>query len=177
MRRLLFVLPVVVFAALAAWLGLGLRHDPRDLPSTLIDKPVPDFALPPLPGHERGLSRADLAGGEVRIVNFFASWCVPCRAEHPLLARLAEREGLAVYGINYKDKPADALGFLARLGDPYRQIGADAAGRVAIDFGVYGVPETFVVDRAGTIRLRFAGPLTPQAVEDTILPLVRELAR
>jgi cytochrome c biogenesis protein CcmG/thiol:disulfide interchange protein DsbE len=113
----------------------------------------------------------------VVVINFFASWCVPCRVEHPLLMRLASREKLALVGIAYKDKPEDSQRFLAGLGDPYARIAVDRAGRTGIDFGLYGVPETYVVDRAGHIRKRFVGPLTPEAIDRELLPLIRELGK
>lgn len=176
--RLWFALPLAVFAALAAVFAylLVTDHDPAALPSTLIDRPAPAFALPPLREGGPGLSRDDL-GGRVVLVNFFASWCVPCRAEHPLLTRLAAEKGITVLGINYKDKPEDARAWLDRLGDPYAAIGIDPDGRAAIEWGIYGVPETFVVDPEGRVRLRHAGPLMPKDVETTILPLVERLSR
>jgi len=175
-RRLwLYVLPLAVFAAVAAFLGWGLTRDARVLPSALIDKPAPEFALPPIPGRDdHGFSRADL-GGEPMLVNVWASWCVPCRAEHPIITRLAEEEGVIVHGINYKDQPADAKAFLDQLGDPFTRIGQDRDGRVAIEWGVYGVPETFVIDRQGRIRYKHVGPTMPRDIERTILPLLREL--
>ncbi len=179
-RRLLYLLPLVAFLGVAFYFYLGLGRDPQQLPSALIGKPVPEFALPPLPGRETaatdpGLRTANLTAGEVVLVNVFASWCIPCRAEHPLLTRIAEETGTTVHAINYKDKPEEALAWLQRLGDPYARIGADRDGRVAIEWGVYGVPETFVVDGAGIIRYRFAGPLHPGEVEDRLLPLLKEL--
>jgi cytochrome c biogenesis protein CcmG/thiol:disulfide interchange protein DsbE len=174
MRRLIYLLPVVLFVALAAYLAKGLTQDPRKLPSALIDKPAPEFALPGL-GERQGVASTDLAG-EVTLVNFFASWCVPCRVEHPLLMRLAEEGKVKLYGIAYKDKPEDAEKLLAQLGDPYRRIGVDRDGRVAIDFGVYGVPETYVIDRDGRIRFRQVGPLTPEDYEKTVVPLLQQLA-
>lgn len=174
-RWWLYLLPLVLFAAIAGFLGWGLTRDARVLPSALIDKPAPEFALPPIPGRdERGFSRADL-GGEPMLVNVWASWCVPCRAEHPILTRLAEEEGVVVHGINYKDQVADAQAFLRQLGDPFTRIGRDRDGRVAIEWGVYGVPETFVVDREGRIRYKHVGPMMPRDVERKILPLLREL--
>ncbi|MCC7272444.1 MAG: DsbE family thiol:disulfide interchange protein [Alphaproteobacteria bacterium] len=161
MRRLVYLLPALVFALVAAYLLAGLSLDPRALPSALIDKPAPSFDLPALGDVAPGLGTADL-GGEVALVNVFASWCVPCRAEHPLLMRLAAEKGVPVYGIAHKDKPADAMRFLERLGNPYRRIGVDADGRASIEWGVYGVPETFVIDRAGRIRHRHVGALGPQ---------------
>jgi len=174
-RRLLFILPVVVFLALGAAFYLSLAHDPSIVPSALIDKPVPQFALPALLDGGAGLASDDLKGSVV-VVNVFASWCVPCRAEHPLLMRLA-KEGVELVGIDYKDRPEDARRWLDNLGDPYKRIGADREGAVAIDWGVYGVPETFVVDRDATIRYKQVGPLSAGDVNDTILPLVRRLAR
>ncbi len=175
-RRLLFLLPVAVFLAVAAAFLWGLQpgRDPSLVPSAMIDEPAPEFALPPVEGLDRpGLARADL-GGEVSLVNVFASWCVPCQAEHPLLTELTERTGVPLYGINFKDKAADAVAWLERLGNPYARVGADA-GRAAIEWGVYGVPETFVIDRAGRIRYHHRGPLVPELIESDILPLLREL--
>ncbi|NNG03741.1 MAG: DsbE family thiol:disulfide interchange protein [Inquilinus sp.] len=177
MRRLLYLLPLAVFGAVVAWMAVPLitGDDPRDLPSALIDRPAPDFALPGLPPAD-GLATADL-GGEVVLVNFFASWCVPCLAEHPLLTRLAREEGIIIHAVNYKDAPEAATGWLVRHGNPYARIGADRDGRVGIEWGVSGVPETFVVDRDGRIRKRYTGPLTPAQVEAELLPLLRELGR
>ena len=174
-RRLLFLLPAFIFVGVGIGLAVGLTRDPSTLPSALIDKPVPMFELPAIAGRDAGgFSSADLEG-RVSLVNVFASWCVPCRVEHPLLLALAE-EGVPIYGINYKDPADKANEWLAELGDPYRAIGADAQGRVAIDWGVYGVPETFVVDPEGRIRHRHVGPLQPQDLEATIRPLLAELA-
>jgi cytochrome c biogenesis protein CcmG/thiol:disulfide interchange protein DsbE len=177
MRRALFLLPVALFLVLAGYFTLELRsgRDPHELPSALIDKPAPAFALAGLAGAP-GLDRATL-GAQVTLVNFFASWCVPCRLEHPLLMSLAAETKAPLYGIAYKDKPADAERFLAQLGDPYRRIGLDEAGSVGIDFGVYGVPETFVIDKAGRIRLRHVGPLTEEDVAKELLPLIKKLGR
>ena len=173
-RRALFVLPILLLVGLAVMFAVGLRHDPSIVPSVLIDKPVPDFDLPPLLEDKPGLATADL-NGQVALVNVFASWCIPCRIEHPMFMRLAEKGEVPVYGINYKDAPADAKRWLAELGDPYTRIGADRDGRAGIEWGVYGVPETFVVDGTGTIRFKHVGPLTAEVLEDTIMPLVREL--
>ena len=177
MRRLFYVLPVVLFLALAAYFGLALRpgYDPQVLPSAMIDKPLPEFDLAALIGNDK-LS-TDALKGHVVVINFFASWCVPCRLEHPILMRLATEEKLPLYGIAYKDKPADTKQLLAQTGDPYRGIGVDADGRTGIDFGVYGVPETYVIDKSGHIRKRFVGPLTAEAVNRELLPLVKELER
>ena len=173
-RPILFILPVALFALVGAFLALGLTRDPGTLPSALVGKPVPIFRLPPLPGRdERGFASSDV-GGQPMLINVFASWCVPCRIEQPVLEGLAAR-GVVIQGINYKDKPADAIAWLAELGDPFQRIGADRDGRVGIEFGVYGVPETYVIDREGRIAYRFVGPLQPRDVEETILPLLEKL--
>ena len=180
MRRLFYILPAAAFvltAAAFAWmlyLGQFMGRDPSILPSTLIDKPAPIFSLPTLRDDGPGLSSTDLVG-RVSVVNVFASWCVPCRAEHPLLMRLHEEGAAALYGINYKDAREDAIAWLDRLGDPYDRIGADRDGRVAIDWGVYGVPETFILDGEGRIRYKHVGPITPADYEDVILPIIEEL--
>jgi cytochrome c biogenesis protein CcmG/thiol:disulfide interchange protein DsbE len=173
MRRLLYLIPVLVFAAVGVGLAVGLTRDPGTLPSALIDRPVPEFELPGLEGDE-GLSSADLEG-RVSLVNVFASWCVPCRVEHPVLMRLAE-EGVPIFGINYKDPPDQAKAWLAELGNPFEKIGADRDGRVGIEWGVYGVPETFVVDAKGRIRHRHVGPIQARDLERTLLPLLAELS-
>jgi cytochrome c biogenesis protein CcmG, thiol:disulfide interchange protein DsbE len=175
-RRLLYVLPVLVFVGVGIGLAVGLTRDPGTLPSALIDKPVPAFELPPIEGMPgAGLSSADLKG-EVNLLNVFASWCVPCRAEHPLLMALAER-GVVINGIDYKDPAEQAAEWLHELGNPFARIGADRGGRVAIDFGVYGVPETFVIDREGRIRHKHVGPLQARDLEETLLPLLERLGR
>ena len=157
-RGWMYLLPAALFALLAVGFYGGLETDTTVLPSPLIDQPAPEFALPPLAGGGAGFSSADL-NGKVSLVNVFASWCVPCRAEHPVLNALAQSKRVPIYGINYKDKPEAARAWIAELGNPYKRIGADN-GRVAIDWGVYGVPETFVVDREGRIRYKHVGPLT-----------------
>ncbi len=172
--RLRFVLPVVLFAGVAAALAVGLTLKPGELPSALLDKPVPEFDLPAVRGRPRGLASAELTG-EVRLVNFFASWCLACRIEHPLLNRLTEEGIVPVYGINYKDKPEDARAWLDRLGDPYVRAGADVPGRVGIDWGVYGLPETFVVDGRGRIVYKHVGAISARDLEETILPIVESL--
>jgi cytochrome c biogenesis protein CcmG/thiol:disulfide interchange protein DsbE len=173
--RLWYLLPLLAFGGLAVALYFGLGRSPEELPSTLIGQPVPEFALPPLPPRSDGLSDEDFAHGEVVVVNVFASWCGPCRLEHPLLVKLAEQ--FPIYGINYKDRPEDARKFLDELGDPYARIGVDESGRAAIDWGVYGVPETFVVDGEGRIRHKHIGYLTAEAVNETLRPLIEELSR
>lgn len=176
MRRALFLLPLALFLVLAGYFVLALRpgYDPHELPSAMIDKEAPAFDLPGLNGE--GIARDTLKGGPV-LINFFASWCVPCRVEHPLLMRLAEHDHVPLYGIDYKDRPEDATKLLAELGDPYRRIGVDRDGRVGLDFGVYGVPETYVLDATGHIRKRFVGPLTAEQVDKELLPLLRALRK
>jgi len=174
-RGWIFLLPAVVFALLAAGFYVGLGIDSNVLPSALIDQPAPDFKLPPLQGEERGFSSADLQG-HVSLVNFFASWCTPCRAEHAVLKALAQSKRVPIFGIDYKDKHDVALAWIGELGNPYTRIGTDD-GRVGIDWGVYGVPETFIVDKNGRIRYKHVGPLTEADVARTILPLVARLER
>jgi cytochrome c biogenesis protein CcmG/thiol:disulfide interchange protein DsbE len=155
-------------------LGWALAHNPREIPSALIGKPVPQFNLSPVQGRALGLSSADLVG-EVSLVNVFASWCVACREEHPLFMQLKAGGVVPIHGLNYKDQPDNATRWLNTLGDPYTRTGADRDGRVAIDWGVYGVPETFVVTKDGRIAHKHIGPITPKEIEQTILPLVRRL--
>jgi len=178
MRRLVYILPLLAFLGVASYLASGLTRDPQVLPSALIDKPVPSFSLPPLPGREPavGLADGDLADGQVQLVNVFASWCAPCRAEQPELLRLSRELKLPINGIAYKDKPEDSLAFLKGLGDPYKRVGVDRDGRAGIEWGVYGVPETYVIDGRGRVRYRHVGPLNPGDVEQFILPAV-EAAR
>lgn len=166
--------PVAVFVALIALLGVGLTLDPRELPSALMNKPVPQFELPPVKGRSAGLASADLRG-QVSVVNVFASWCTACRDEHPLWMDLSARRALVAHGLNYKDRPDDAARWLAELGDPYVRTGADLDGRAGIEWGVYGVPETFIVDKRGVIRDKIIGAITPAIVENRLLPLVRRL--
>ena len=169
-----FLVPIAIFAGIGVLLYLGLFRDPSLVPSPLIGKPVPEFALGPVQGRTLGLSSEDLRE-EVTLVNVFASWCVACRDEHPLFLVL-EREGVVpIHGLNYKDAPADAAAWLDALGDPYTRIGADLDGRVGLDWGVYGVPETFVVDGNGRIAYKHIGPVTPRVLDEIILPLVRGL--
>jgi cytochrome c biogenesis protein CcmG/thiol:disulfide interchange protein DsbE len=175
MRKAFYLLPLLAFLTLVTWFALALRpnHDPQILPSALIDKPAPPFDLATLNGGpDLALSRLR---GQVVLVNFFASWCAPCRIEHPILMRLAAQDRVAMYGIDYKDRPEDAKRILAQLGDPYHAVGLDPDGTTGIDFGVYGVPETYVIDKTGRIRKRFVGPLTEDALQQELLPLLQQL--
>jgi len=170
------ILPLLLFVGISIFLAIGLTRDPREVPSPLIGKPVPAFLLPPVRGRLLGLATADLKGG-VSLVNVFASWCVACRSEHPLLMQI-QREGIVpVHGLNYKDQPDDAARWLDEMGDPYTRTGADLDGRVAIDWGVYGVPETFVIDREGRIAYKVIGPISPAVWNETLLPLIQKLQR
>ena len=165
-------MPLLVFAGLAVLFGVGLTLNPREVPSPLIGKPVPEFRLAPVKGRTLGLASADLRG-EVSIVNVFASWCVECRAEHPLWMQLKADGVVPLHGLNYKDRPDDAAAWLAELGDPYSRTGADLDGRVGIEWGVYGVPETFVVDGKGVVVYKHVGPISPEALEAKVLPAIR----
>jgi len=173
-RRWLLLAPLAVFVVIGVFLAAGLSLDPRNIPSALIGKQVPEFSLPPVLGHSLGLSTADLKG-EVSLVNVFASWCVACREEHPLLMQIGREGLLPLHGLDYKDPPAAAARWLNDMGDPYVRTGADIDGRVAIDWGVYGVPETFVVDRDGRIVYKHIGAITPAVWEKTLLPMIRKL--
>ncbi len=173
-KRLMFLVPIVGFSVLAVALGIGLTLTPDEVPSALLGKPVPQFSLPPVQGRKLGLATADLKG-EVSLVNVFASWCVACRDEHPLLMALRERQVVAIHGLNYKDAPDDAAQWLDSLGDPYTRTGADRDGRAGIEWGVYGVPETFVIDREGLIVHKHIGALTRRDLDETILPLLERL--
>jgi len=169
-------IPLAIFAILVAFLWLGLWRDPRLVPSPLIGKPAPAFRLAQLHRPNETLQLDDLKG-QVWLLNVWASWCVSCREEHPLLLQLAQAKALPLYGLDYKDKPEAALAWLRQNGDPYTASIIDADGRVGIDYGVYGVPETFLIDKSGIIRYKQIGPLTAQALKDTILPLARKLQK
>lgn len=176
MRRLLLLLPLLLLAGLIAVFAFSIDRDPNLIRSVLIDKPAPEFALPPLAGLDvPGFTTADL-GGTVTVVNVFASWCVPCRDEHPLLETLVAETGVRLFGINQKDAPENARAFLAELGNPYAAVGTDTDGRVSIDWGVYGVPETFVVDADGIITFKHIGPITPRSLVEDVIPAVRAAA-
>jgi cytochrome c biogenesis protein CcmG/thiol:disulfide interchange protein DsbE len=153
---------------------MGLFMDPKLVPSPLIGKPVPEFSLQPVQGRKPGLARQDLMG-EVSMVNVFASWCVACRQEHPLLMQLSRQGVIPIHGLNYKDQPQEAADWLDSLGDPYTRTGADLDGRVGIDWGVYGVPETFIIDKAGRIAYKHIGPIAQKDWEETLQPLIEEL--
>ena len=168
-----YLTPLVLFLALAALLYKGLALNPREVPSPLIGKPAPEFTLPELKDTSRQLSHTDFQG-KVSLLNVWATWCVSCRAEHPLLMQLA-RQGVTIYGLDYKDSREDAQRWLQRFGDPYVANAFDADGRVGIDWGVYGTPETFVIDQQGIIRHKHIGPLTEEAIQREILPLIQQL--
>ena len=171
----LMVAPPAIFAAFAIFAAIGMfRDDPDALPSAREGQSAPAVVLTELPGKTL-FDDAALRDGEVKLVNYWASWCAPCRVEHPNLERLAD-EGIPIYGINYKDEPAKATAFLEELGDPYVGIGADVNVRMALDWGLYGVPETYVIAGDGTIILRFAGPITERVMEETIRPALAEAA-
>lgn len=178
--NLIVAVPVIVFAALAIVFGFSLKSgDPSRLPSALIDKPVPTFDFPALEGLVRngqplkGVAPADLAKGDVTVVNFFASWCGPCVQEHPMLVELGRR-GVKLVGINYKDPVPGGRRFLGRYGNPFAAVGTDASGRGAIEWGVYGMPETFVIDGKGRIAFKYVGPITPKVLEEQMMPAVEK---
>jgi cytochrome c biogenesis protein CcmG/thiol:disulfide interchange protein DsbE len=174
MKRLLFLAPVLVFAALAVLFYSGLFLGPPGvLPSPLVGKPAPEMALPPLDDKAEGFARTELGQGKPIIINFWASWCAPCRIEHPTLEALAARKDITLYGVDYKDKPEDARAFLTELGNPFSKINQDKEGRVSIDWGVTGVPETFVIDSQGVVREHYAGPLTEDVLTRRILPALK----
>ena len=174
MKRWQFVLPLALFGVLLVFLLRGLSLDPREVPSPLIGKPAPAFSLPRLDDPAKKLGREDLLG-KVWLLNVWASWCVACREEHPILVEFSRRKVVPIYGLNYKDGRAEAQRWLANFGDPYTVSISDSDGRVGIDFGVYGVPETFVIDKAGTVRFKQIGPVTPDALRDKIEPLIKQL--
>ena len=168
------MLPLALFLVLVGFLVAGLRLDPREVPSPLVGKPAPAFAAAALARPEATIRRDDLLG-QVWLLNVWASWCGACRDEHPVLVDYARRGGVPIYGLNYKDKREDGLGWLKQFGNPYTDSLFDPEGRIGIDYGVYGVPETFVVDRAGVIRYKHIGPITPAVLRDKIEPLLRQL--
>lgn len=169
-----YLLPLLAFLVLVGFLAVGLRLNPREVPSPLVNRPTPEFRLPTLADPAQQLAPKDLLG-KVWLLNVWASWCVACRLEHPVLVDFARAGLVPVYGLNYKDKRADALAWLEKFGNPYQHSLQDSDGLAGIELGVYGVPETFVIDRAGVIRFKHIGPLTPEVLRDTILPLVGKL--
>lgn len=175
-----FLIPLGLFLALASFLAVGLSLNPREVPSPLVGRQAPSFVLPRLAADsaaaEGRFSPADMKG-QVWLLNVWASWCASCRIEHPLLMDLAKSAAVPLVGLDYKDAPADGRRWLAQLGDPYLLSAVDRDGRVGMDYGVYGVPETYVIDKAGTIRYKQIGPLSAEVLQDKILPLVRELQR
>lgn len=169
-----FLIPLGIFIVLLLFLAFGLRLDPRKVPSPLIDKPAPAFTLPRLDDPKQLVSEKDLLG-KVWLLNVWASWCVSCREEHPVLVEFAKKNVVPIYGLNYKDERKDALAWLGQFGNPYTVSIMDSDGRVGIDYGVYGVPETYVIDKQGVIRYKQIGPVTPELLDAKILPLVRKL--
>ena len=172
MRYVLFGLPLLLLVGLIAVFAMSMNRDPSLVRSVLIDKPAPEFAMPAVP--ELGVPGFDTASlkGQVTVVNVFASWCIPCRDEHPLLLALRDVSNVRLFGINQSDAPENAVAFLTELGNPYAAVGADRDRRVSIDWGVYGVPETFVVDAKGIITFKHVGPLTPQSMDEQLLPAI-----
>lgn len=169
-----FLLPLGIFIVLVGFLAAGLTLNPREVPSPLVGKPAPSFTLPQLHDQEKKFSPADMAG-QVWLLNVWASWCSGCREEHPVLVRMAKTGEVPIYGMDYKDQREEALAWLRRHGNPYPLTAVDEAGRIGIDYGVYGVPETYVIDKQGIIRYKQIGPLDEEVVAKTILPLVKEL--
>jgi cytochrome c biogenesis protein CcmG/thiol:disulfide interchange protein DsbE len=176
MNRALLLVPVFLFIVVGAFFAWGLTRDPSRIPSQLIDRPLPVFDMPAIEGFTEGLSTDDLKG-EVALLNVFASWCVSCHIEHPVLMRLAAEDAVPIYGLNWKEKPGEGKAWLDRFGDPYTKVGDDQNGRVAIDLGVTGAPETFVVDRDGRVRFKVVGPITEQYWAETLQPLIEDLRK
>jgi cytochrome c biogenesis protein CcmG/thiol:disulfide interchange protein DsbE len=174
MKTLQFAIPLVVFVLLASFFAAGLVHDPSQVPSPFIGKPAPAFKLAQLHDEKLAFAPEDMKG-KVWLLNVWASWCVSCRVEHPLLVEMAKRGVVPIVGLNYKDRREDGVGWLAKFGNPYALSAFDTDGRVGIDYGVYGVPETFVIDKQGVVRYKQIGPLTPEALDKVILPLIRKL--
>jgi cytochrome c biogenesis protein CcmG, thiol:disulfide interchange protein DsbE len=174
MSRLLLFVPVGLFAAIAVALWLGLGRDPSILPSALIDRPAPAFSLDPVRVGDPAFSSDELRG-KIVLLNVFASWCGPCRMEHPTLMSLAEQRSVPIYGIDWKESTSDCRDYLGENGDPYTRVGSDASGRFALELGVTGAPETFIIDRGGRIRYKQVGPITPEVWQGTIAPILRKL--
>ncbi len=173
-KSLKFFIPLAIFLGIAAFLFRGLGMDPRRVPSPLVDKPAPEFRLPELKDAAQVVSHQDFKG-KVSLLNVWATWCVSCRQEHKVLMKLAKRDGVPIYGLNYKDTRPEAVRWLQMYGDPYLANAFDADGRVGINWGVYGTPETFVIDKTGTIRHKFIGPLNDAEVQETLLPMLAKL--
>jgi cytochrome c biogenesis protein CcmG/thiol:disulfide interchange protein DsbE len=171
-----YLIPLALFFVLIVFLAFGLTRNPQELPSALIDKPAPEFRLPQLKDPAQSLSASDMRG-KVWMMNVWASWCIECRLEHPDLFQYAASGVVPIYGLNYKDKREDALGWLEELGDPYLASAVDLDGRVGMDYGVYGAPETYIIDKSGTIRLKHVGRITPDVWAQKVLPLIQELNR
>ena len=170
-----YILPLAVFIVLAALLGFGLTSDPQHVPSPFIGKPAPAFSAPTLSAPAQSISLSDLTG-EVSLINVWASWCTACYQEHPVLLKLAEISDVPIYGLNYKDTHDEAIAWLKKLGDPYKAVIVDTAGEIGIDYGVYGVPETFVLDQKGIIQYKHIGPISERDLQDKILPLIKRLS-
>jgi len=171
-----FLIPLALFAVLVVFLAAGLRLDPHEVPSPLVNKPAPAFKVTQLEHPELQFAAEDLKG-KVWLFNVWASWCVACRQEHPVLMQFARQQIIPIVGLDYKDQRKDALGVLKRSGNPYDVIAFDGDGRVGIDYGVYGVPESYLIDKAGIIRYKHIGPITAEALEKTIIPLINELKK
>jgi cytochrome c biogenesis protein CcmG, thiol:disulfide interchange protein DsbE len=171
-----YLIPLGLFLVLVVFLAIGLGRDPREVPSPLINKAAPTFRLPQLEAPDKTFSAEDVRG-KVWVMNVWASWCFSCRDEHPLLIEYAKTGAVPIYGLNLKDRPEDAIAWLRELGDPYVLSAADIEGRVAIDYGVYGAPETYLIDQGGIIRYKHVGPVTPDVWKDKFLPLVQQLNR
>ena len=171
-----FLIPLALFGVLVGFLAVGLQRNPQEIPSPLVQKAAPAFKVPQLMQADQAFSPADMKG-QVWMLNVWASWCVACRVEHPVLMDLSRSQVVPVIGLDYKDQRPAALKFLAQNGNPYQLSAVDADGRVGIDYGVYGVPETFLIDKEGVIRHKQIGPVTPEALEQTILPLIEKLKK
>jgi cytochrome c biogenesis protein CcmG, thiol:disulfide interchange protein DsbE len=171
-----YLIPLGLFLVLVVFLAVGLSRDPREIPSALVNKPAPTFRLPQLKDQAKTFSAEDMRG-KVWLLNVWASWCIACRDEHPYLFEYAKSGAAPIIGLNYKDRREDALGWLGELGDPYQLSAVDLDGRVGMDYGVYGAPETYVIDKSGTIRHKHVGPVTPDVWSQKVLPLVQELNR
>ena len=170
MYQLKYLVPLIIFVVFSVMLGIGLNLKPKEIPSALIGKKIHNFSFPPIKGKNNSFSSSDLRIGKPLLVNVFASWCGPCRHEHPLLMELANKKNIIIYGINHKDNPINAIKWLSAYGDPYKLIGADLSGRESINWGVYGVPETFVIDEEGCVQYKHISPLTKHVLEKEILP-------